>query len=116
MFGLTQDFTPHSLRHGGCTYAHSVLKMSPDQIMVRGRWAATSSFTHYLQQHAAALINLRLPASISRVCGLLDTHSAVAIRSALRLATAADQVVARVGLGRRRLDQSSTEWVRASWR
>jgi integrase len=63
-------YVPHSLRHGGAT-ADFMLGSTIEQVMHRGRWAATSSATRYIQQGPALLVNQQVPAqlvSIGRVC------------------------------------------------
>lgn len=95
--GLKDHFTPHSLRHGGCTYLYAVKKMTPDAIMVRGRWAAQRSFTHYLQEHHSALIQLQLSPKAASLGRIIDRYPNWAFGVALHLSTitAGDVVTAR---------------------
>ena len=47
--GLSADYVPHSLRHGGAT--RDYLNDVPiADVMVRGRWRAPKSAVHYIQQ------------------------------------------------------------------
>jgi Phage integrase family len=63
-------YVPHSLRHGGAT-ADFMLGSTIEQIMHRGRWAATSSAARYIQQGPALLVSQQVPpdlVTIGRVC------------------------------------------------
>jgi integrase len=46
---LSPDYVHHSLRHGGATRDY-LAGMPIADVMVRGRWAATKSAVHYIQQ------------------------------------------------------------------
>lgn len=94
VLGLADHFTPHSLRHGGCTYLYSVELMDPARIMVRGRWSSQRSFTHYLQEHAAALVNLRISKTAEFVGRLVDAHPVSVFKLALSGAPASAPQVA----------------------
>ena len=58
------NYTPHSLRHGGATYAHVVLQQSIETIMHRGRWRSNDTCRAYIQAGAAHLLTLRHPPAI----------------------------------------------------
>ena len=59
-------FTPHSLRHGGATYALVHLKQSIETVMLRGRWQAAASCRTYLQAgRARQLDNIIDPSVLS---------------------------------------------------
>ena len=95
VLGLAEHFTPHSLRHGGCTYLYTVEKLDPGRIMVRGRWTSQKSFTHYLQEHAAALVNLRI-STVAELVGRVVHRCPVDVfkLALLDAPTAAPQVIA----------------------
>jgi hypothetical protein len=59
-------FTPHSLRHGGATHAHSHQGQSIEQVMHRGRWQSNASCRTYIQSGTAALLTQRVPAEVLR--------------------------------------------------
>lgn len=68
--GLSSSFVPHSLRHGGAT--HDFLNgVGLDAILLRGRWATTTSARRYIQSGRSLLID----SSISTA--LLDLAYAV---------------------------------------
>lgn len=54
-------YTPHSLRHGGATYAHQVLQQTIETIMHRGRWQSNNNARMYIQSGAASLVQQRIP-------------------------------------------------------
>ena len=70
---LTQShYTPHSLRHGGATHAHTHLSQSIEHIMHRGRWQSNTTCRSYIQSGAAALLTQQLPPALSRLaCAML---------------------------------------------
>jgi integrase len=59
-------FTPHSLRHGGATHAHSHMGQSIEQVMHRGRWRSNDSCRTYIQSGTAALLTQQVPADVLR--------------------------------------------------
>lgn len=46
------DFTCHSLRHGAATHLHNI-GLDMEYILMRGRWASTSSAKHYIRDGMA---------------------------------------------------------------
>ena len=58
---LPPSFVPHSLRHGGATRLH-LAGVTLEDIMLRGRWAASKSARIYIQTGKALLLDLRIPA------------------------------------------------------
>lgn len=59
--GLSRDYVPHSLRHGGAT--RDFLAGVPlEEVLRRGRWASTKSARHYIQSGRAILLSLQTPA------------------------------------------------------
>ena len=56
---LPSSFVPHSLRHGGATRMH-LQGFSVEDIMLRGRWAASKSARIYIQTGKALLLDLRV--------------------------------------------------------
>jgi integrase len=67
-------YTPHSLRHGGATYAHLVLDHSIETIMHRGRWRSNQSCRTYIQSGAAHLLQLQHPAVTTRLAEAAHAH------------------------------------------
>lgn len=63
--GLSSLYVPHSLRHGGATRYRHVLKWSIEDIMERGRWAASTSARRYIQSGVAMLMTMSAPPSIT---------------------------------------------------
>jgi integrase len=69
---LTQPhYTPHSLRHGGATHAHTHLSQSIEHIMHRGRWQSNTTCRSYIQSGAAALLTQELPSSVNRLASAM---------------------------------------------
>lgn len=62
--GLSSDYVPHSLRHGGCTSYH-LRGHSVEDCMQRGRWATTKSTRHYIQAGRSLLLTMRSPKRVS---------------------------------------------------
>jgi integrase len=62
--GLSPDYVPHSLRHGGATRYRHVLGWSMEDIMQRGRWASTKSARRYVQSGMAMLLEQSAPKHI----------------------------------------------------
>lgn len=56
-------FVPHSLRHGGATLAFQS-GISIETIMTRGRWAALSSASLYIQQATAVRLTSAVPQAL----------------------------------------------------
>lgn len=69
--GLSPSYVPHSLRHGQATRLFMLGVPLPD-IMLRGRWAASSSATRYIQAGPALLLAQRVPADVARMGSLSD--------------------------------------------
>ncbi len=64
--GLSSQYVPHSLRHGGATRDHMRGKPLED-ILARGRWASTKSARHYVQAGRALLLATETPAKIAHL-------------------------------------------------
>ena len=62
--GLSDLYIPHSLRHGGATYYRHVLKWTIEDVMERGRWAASKSARRYIQSGRAMLMEMDAPQSL----------------------------------------------------
>lgn len=58
---LPSDIVPHSLRHGGATYAHVVDGIDAATIKLRGRWKSDKSFMTYIQSMRSALVTTAAP-------------------------------------------------------
>jgi integrase len=68
--GLSERYVPHSLRHGGATRLYLRGERIED-IMIRGRWASTTSARLYVQASKAMLMSVRAPREIARAAVLL---------------------------------------------
>jgi hypothetical protein len=62
---LSPDYVHHSLRHGGATRDY-LNGMTIGDIMVRGRWVASKSATHYIQQGRQLLMMHEIPLIVDR--------------------------------------------------
>jgi integrase len=62
--GLSEDYVPHSLRHGGATRMY-LRKEKLEDIMLRGRWKASPSARTYIQMGPALLMAKKVPAATS---------------------------------------------------
>ena len=71
--GLSEDFVPHSLRHGGAT-RDEARGMTVEEVMRRGRWASTKSARHYIQSGRALLLNNSIPDAIYDLGQLLVSN------------------------------------------
>jgi integrase len=70
---LSPDYVPHSLRHGGAT--RDYLNGVPiADVMVRGRWAATKSATHYIQQGRQLMMLQSVPSYVDAFGKLATNH------------------------------------------
>ena len=78
--GLSPDYVPHSLRHGGATHDH-LLGRPLEEILRHGRWASVKSARHYVQSGRALLLTCRIPADIADLGRILSAD----VRSALSL-------------------------------
>ena len=73
LLGLTADYVPHSLRHGGAT--HDFMMGVPiDTIMHHGRWAATKTARHYIQAGRSLLLDTKVPAGVAAIARLMLPH------------------------------------------
>ena len=59
--GLSGNYVPHSLRHGGATHDSLLQDMSLEDILHHGRWASTKSARHYVQSGRALLLQTSVP-------------------------------------------------------
>ena len=62
--GLSAEYVPHSLRHGGATRDH-VAGMGIEDILLRGRWASNDSARRYIQRGRALLLSVEVPAHVA---------------------------------------------------
>lgn len=67
---LSRDYVPHSLRHGGATRLF-LQGWALDDIMIRGRWAATASARRYIQSAKAVAIATAVPDHIQSIASAL---------------------------------------------
>lgn len=83
---VSSDYVPHSLRHGGATrdYHHG---MPLADVMLRGRWAATKSATHYIQQGRQLMMLRNVPSWVDQAGRVIDRFLVVSIIIALSQVT-----------------------------
>ncbi len=83
--GLTANYVPHSLRHGGATRMF-LRGVRVEDIMLRGRWAASKSARTYIQSGKAALLAVNVPARLAATAAVLADNvvSAFALVAELR--------------------------------
>lgn len=72
--GLSPDYVPHSSRHGGATRLRLVFGWSVEDVMERGRWAASKSARHYIQQGRAMACSIEVPANVAAMGRRLSRH------------------------------------------
>lgn len=65
--GLSERLVPHSLRHGGATHWHLVLKKPIADIMMRGRWKSQLSAEGYIQSGPALLMSVETPLDVAKI-------------------------------------------------
>lgn len=63
---LPSDYVHHSLRHGGATRDY-LNGMPIGDVMVRGRWAATKSAVHYIQQGRQLMMLHTIPSLVDKI-------------------------------------------------
>jgi integrase len=61
--GLSAKYVPHSLRHGGATALY-MAGVPLETILVRGRWASTTSARHYIQSGESLLLAAEVPLEV----------------------------------------------------
>lgn len=71
--GLSSEYVPHSLRHGGATH-DSLQGMPLEDILRHGRWASTKSARHYIQSGRALLLLTSVPPGITALARTLVPH------------------------------------------
>jgi len=69
--GLSNEYVPHSLRHGGATRYHHVKGWSIEDVLERGRWASVKSARRYIQSGVAKLMSMNAPKHISKIASQL---------------------------------------------
>jgi len=69
--GLSERYVPHSLRHGGATRYRFYFRMTLEQVMERGRWAASRSTKTYIQSGRALAMSMEVPAAIAAAAHVL---------------------------------------------
>jgi len=80
--GLSKDYVPHSLRHGGATTLRFRLWPIED-ILERGRWASVESARHYVQAGRCLMLQTRVPPHVVDAGAMLarDLVAALALFS-----------------------------------
>lgn len=63
--GLSQQYVPHSLRHGGATALY-LRGLSVETVMERGRWASSKSARRYIQSGRSLLLKMKVPAMVQQ--------------------------------------------------
>ena len=71
--GLSPDYVPHSLRHGGATHDH-ITGVPLEEILRHGRWAAVKSARHYVQSGRALLLATAVPAEVAALARKLSAN------------------------------------------
>jgi integrase len=80
--GLSEDYVPHSLRHGGATHWH-ITGHRIEDILMRGRWQSTKSARRYVQAGRAMLLSMDVPVHIARIGEQLGTNVLLSISLSL---------------------------------
>jgi hypothetical protein len=75
----------HSLRHGGAT-SLAMRGVPVNDILLRGRWAATKSAAIYVQSGRALLLSVSVPAVVSQLASFLLPDVVSAMLSAREMA------------------------------
>jgi integrase len=71
VLGLSSvGYVPHSLRHGGATY-DSMRLVGVKELMLRGRWKAQKSLSHYVQQGQILLTDTNLSTELFQTAQLI---------------------------------------------
>ena len=83
---LSSEYVPHSLRHGAATRDYSDNNVPIADVMVRGRWAATKSALHYIQQGRQLMMAHQVPPHIDALGRLFlgDLRGFIALAQAAR--------------------------------
>jgi integrase len=76
------SYTPHSFRHGAAThdFMHG---MAMADILVRGRWVATKSASHYIQSGRQLMMLQHIPQWINDIGHLASSHLVMSMDYAL---------------------------------
>ena len=69
--GLSERYVPHSLRHGGATRYRFFFKWTLEQVMERGRWAASRTTKRYIQSGRALAMSMDVPAALAAAARVL---------------------------------------------
>lgn len=80
--GLSEDYVPHSLRHGGATHWH-INNHRIEDILMRGRWQSTKSARRYVQAGRAMLLSMDVPAHIAKIGEQLSANVLLSISLSL---------------------------------
>lgn len=81
--GISQEYVPHSLRHGGATLLH-LQGYSLEDIMLIGRWLSSNSARNYIQAGPAMLLDSGIPREITELGRKLARTLLVAVKLACR--------------------------------
>lgn len=80
--GVSADYVPHSLRHGGATRDyHNGMHLA--DVMLRGRWQATKSAIHYIQQGRQLMMLRHVPSWVDQSGRLASRYLITSILLAL---------------------------------
>lgn len=80
--GLTANYVPHSLRHGGATRWH-LLGYPVESILLRGRWQSTKSARRYIQAGRAMLMATSVPHAVARSGQILSQDTLLSLSLSL---------------------------------
>lgn len=76
--GVSLDYVPHSLRHGGATRDyHNGMSMA--DVMQRGRWAVSKSAAHYIQQGRQLMMMRHVPPFVDHFGRVAGRHLAISL-------------------------------------
>lgn len=79
---LSSDYVHHSLRHGGATRDY-LNGMRIEDVMVRGRWAASKSAVHYIQQGRQLMMLQSMPPLVDQLGRIASRALTCSILTAL---------------------------------
>ena len=98
--GLSSEYTPHSLRHGGATSDY-LNGMALADVILRGRWAQAKSATHYIQQGRQLMMLQYVPSIVDEVgrASMKHLYISLVLAYSLSQVTRPLRLRGRVGMG-----------------
>lgn len=79
---LSSKYVPHSLRHGGATRMYLRDDRRVEDVIIRGRWASTTSARRYIQAGRAMLLSVDVPSSAASLARILSLDIARSLSEA----------------------------------